>query len=272
LNIIKPLSIIIFLFIFVLSMYGVPWAKNQKSLAEDVTVNASDFSFISEGKFESFKNGEIIFYASESSLINNFDEQNMEEIFIYVSNETSPIVVLASEATKYTDLNNESIYMRLKDGVRYEGLPGDKNVNILDFDQYDLEIVSGEVQKSLSNFSKIEEKKSIDLLMEGGNLANAEIQWRLSQPISILILSFIGVLLAKTSPRTGKGVNLLFGLIIFMLYNNGLLVAKNSIESGQLNPFVGLWSIHIFLILFIIIFYQFRQGKFSSFIDKISPL
>jgi lipopolysaccharide export system permease protein len=271
-HLIQPVVLFLFLLVFALTIYAVPWAKQQKSFAEDETINASEFSFISEGKFESFKNGEIVFYASESSQIDEAGEQNMEEIFIYVSNETAPIVVLASEATKYTDSDNESIYLRLKDGVRYGGLPGDENVNILDFDRYDLEIVSGEVQKSLSNFSEIEEKTSIDLLMEGGNLANAEMQWRLSQPISILILSFIGVLLAKTSPRTGKGVNLLFGIIIFMLYNNGLLVAKNSIESGQLNPFIGLWSIHILLILFMILFYQFRQGKFSSFIAKISPL
>jgi len=271
-HLIQPLVVFLFLLVFALTIYAVPWAKQQKSFAEDETVNASEFSFITEGKFESFKNGEIVFYASESSQIDDAGEQNMEEIFIYVSNKTAPIVVLASEAIKYTDSNNESIYLRLKDGVRYEGLPGDKNVNILDFDRYDLEIVSGEVQKSLSNFSEIEEKTSIDLLIEGGHLANAEMQWRLSQPISILILSFIGVLLAKTSPRTGKGVNLLFGIIIFMLYNNGLLVAKNSIESGQLNPFIGLWSIHILLILFMILFYQFRQGKFSSFIAKISPL
>ena len=271
-NLFKPLVIVIFLIIFSLSMYTVPWAKNQKSLTEDVTVNASDFSFITEGKFESFKNGEIVFYASDSSSISNSGEQNMEEIFIYVSNKDSPIVVLAAEATKYTDSKNESIYLRLKDGLRYEGLPGDENVNILNFDKYDLEIVSGEVQKSLSNFSEIEEKSSIDLLMEGGLLANAEIQWRLSQPISILILSIIGVLLGRSSPRTGKGVNLLFGVIVFMLYNNGLLVAKNSIESGQLNPLIGLWSIHILMILCMIIFYQLRQGNLGSFIAKISPL
>jgi len=271
-NFIRPLSILIFFIIFTFSMYAVPWAKNQKSLTEDVTVNASDFSFITEGKFESFKNGEIVFYASDASSESNSEEQHMEEIFIYVSDAESPIVVLASEATKYTDSKNESIYLRLNNGVRYEGLPGNENVNILDFDKYDLEIVSGEIQKSLSNFSEIEEKTSIDLILEGGVFANAEIQWRLSQPISILILSIIGVLLGKTSPRTGKGVNLLYGVIIFMLYNNGLLVAKNSIESGQLNPFLGLWSIHILLILFIILFYQFSQGKFSSFIAKISPL
>ena len=181
-------------------------------------------------------------------------------------------MVLASEATKYTDSESKSIFLRLKDGVRYEGFPGSANVNIMNFDRYDLEIVSGEVQKSLSNFSEIEEKTSIDLLIEGGVLANAEMQWRFSQPISILILSIIGVLLGKTSPRTEKGVNLLIGLGIFMLYNNGLVVAKNSIENGQLNPLVGLWSIHLLLVLFMIIFYHFRQGKISSFIAKISPL
>ena len=271
-HLIQPVVMLLFLLVFFLTIYAVPWAKQQKSIAEDETVNASEFSFITEGKFESFKNGEIVFYASESSSVDNAGEQNMEEIFIYLSKSDSPIVVLASEATKYTDSNNESIYLRLKDGVRYEGLPGDENVNILNFDKYDLEIVSGEVQKTLSSFSEIEEKTSIDLLLDGGLLANAEIQWRLSQPISILILSIIGVLLGKTSPRTGKGVNLLFGVIIFMLYNNTLLVAKNSIESGQLNPIIGLWSIHILLILAVLIFYQFRQGKLSSFVAKISPL
>ena len=271
-HLIKPVVIFLFVLVFFLTIFAVPWAKQQKTFTEDETVNASEFSFITKEKFESFKNGEIIFYASESSLTDTANEQNMEEIFIYVLKEEGPIVVLASEATKYTNSDSKSIYLRLKDGVRYEGLPGVENVNIMDFNRYDLEIVSGEIQQSLSNFSKIEEKTSIDLLIEGGILANAEMQWRFSQPISILILSIIGVLLGKTSPRTGKGLNILIGLGIFMLYNNGLLVAKNSIESGQLNPLVGLWSIHLSLILFMLIFYQLRQGKISSFIAKISPL
>ena len=135
-----------------------------------------------------------------------------------------------------------------------------------------MEIVSGEVRKSISNFSKVESKSSINLLLDGGVLSNAEIQWRLAQPISILILSIIGVLLGKTSPRTGKGANVLFGVIIFMLYYNVLLVAKNSVESEQLNPIMGLWLVHLSLIIIMIIFYQFRQGKLPSFIDKISPL
>ena len=50
-NFIKPLVILIFIIIFMLSMYIVPWAKYQKSVTEDITVNASEFTFISEGKF-----------------------------------------------------------------------------------------------------------------------------------------------------------------------------------------------------------------------------
>ena len=267
---IQPVVVLSFILVFILTIFAVPWAKQQKSYAEDETVNASEFSFINEGKFESFKNGEIVFYASESSALDKDGEQNMEEIFIYVSSKESPVIVLASDGIKYTDSTSQSIYLRLKDGVRYEGLPGDLNINILDFNVYDLEIVSGEVQKSLSNFSEIEEKTSIELISDGGLLANAEIQWRLSQPLSILILSIIGVLLGKTSPRTGKGVNVLIGIIIFMVYNNGLLVAKTSIESGELNPLLGLWTIHIISILFLLIFYQFRQGNVSYFIDKIT--
>ena len=194
----------------------------------------------------------------------------MEEIFIYSVVNENPTIVLASEAKKYTDAQTKSVYLRLKDGIRYVGLPGSKNINILNFEKYDLEIVSGDIQKSIASFSEIEERNTIDLLREGGVNANAEIQWRISQPLSVLILSIFGVFLGKSSPRTGKGINLIFGIIIFMLYNNALLVAKSAIESGQLSPLIGMWGIHLLLLLILIIFYQFREGKVAYFVDKIA--
>ncbi len=269
-NLIKPIVFFTFIIIFYLTIFAVPWAKQQKSYAEDETVNASEFSFITEGKFESFKNGEIVFYAAESKVKDNVGEQNMEEIFIYALDNETPVIVLASEAKKYTNAKNNSIYLRLKNGIRYEGLPGNENINILNFEKYDLEIVSGDVQKSIASFSETEEKNTIDLLREGGPKANAEIQWRISQPISVLILSIFGVFLGKSSPRTGKGINLIIGVVIFMLYNNALLIAKSAIESGQLSPLIGMWSIHLLLLLILIIFYQSREGKVAYLIDKIA--
>ena len=270
LSAIKPLAIILFLFVLFLTAYAVPWAKQQKSANEEETKNASEFSFITEGKFESFKNGDIVFYASDSTALNVDREQYMEEIFIYASDNGYPVIVLAADAKKYIDPESKSIYLRLRDGVRYQGLPSSENINILNFDSYDLEIVSGEVQKSIATFTEIEEKTTLDLLKQGGLLAIAELQWRLSLPLSILILVVFAVYLGKTSPRGGKGINILIGIFVFMLYNNGLLVAKSSIENGLLSPIIGMWGIHLIAILFLMLLYQFRQGKIMYFIDKIT--
>ena len=266
---IQPLVLLSFVIIFFLTIYAVPWANQQKTIKEEETNNASEFSFITEGEFEVFKQGEIVFYASESKSLNTIGEQNMEEIFIYVFDNENPVIVLASEATKYIDTLSDSIYLRLKDGVRYQGIPSNDNINILTFDLYDLEIVSGELQKSVAIYSKIEGKSTLELLKQGGVLANAELQWRISQPITVLILSVIGVFLGKASPRSGKGINLLIGVVVFMIYYNSLLAAKSAIELGQINSILGLWVVHFLVILLLILFYKLRQGKIPNYLISL---
>ena len=266
---IQPLVLLSFVIIFFLTIYAVPWAMQQKNIMEEETKNASEFSFITAGEFEVFKQGKIVFYASESKPLDTIEGQNMEEIFIYAFDNEKPVIVLASEAKKYIDSESKSIYLRLKDGVRYQGIPGNENINILNFDWYDLEIVSGELQKSIVIYTKIEGKSTLDLVKEGGRYANAELQWRLSQPITVLILSVIGVFLGKTSSRGGKGVNLLIGVIVFMLYYNGLLVAKSAIELGQMDPIIGLWGVHLLMVLLLLLLYQFRQMRIANYLDKI---
>lgn len=263
-------SYFVFHYYFFLTIYAVPWANQQKNIREEETNNASEFSFITEGEFEVFKQGEIVFYASESKSLNTIiGEQNMEEIFIYAFDNEKPVIVLASEATKYIDSESDSIYLRLKDGVRYQGIPSNDNINILTFDLYDLEIVSGELQNSVAIYTEIEGKSTLDLINEGGHQANAELQWRLSQPLTVLILSVIGVFLGKASPRGGKGVNLLIGVIVFMLYYNGLLLAKSAIELGRMDPIIGLWGVHFLMLVLLLLLYQLRQRKISNYLDKI---
>ena len=81
---IQPLVLLSFVIVFFLTIYAVPWAKQQKNILEEETKNASEFSFISEGEFEIFREGEIVFYASESKTPDSTGEQSMEEIFIYM--------------------------------------------------------------------------------------------------------------------------------------------------------------------------------------------
>ncbi len=268
--ILQPLVIASFLILLFITTTSVPWSKQQKHIIEEENKNASEFSFIKEGEFEEFQDGEIVFYASESSSPDSKAEQNMEEIFITARSKENSIIVLAPTAIKYTDPETNNVYLRLKNGTRYQDIPSSENKNILNFDQYDIQIISGDIQNTIAQYTAIEGIKTLELLKGEGPLVSAELQWRFSPPISLLILSILGVLLGKASPKSGKSIGLLIGVIIFMLYNNGLLIAKNSVERGELNPIIGLWSVHLLLLLLTYMFYQFRNRKLFGYLDKIS--
>jgi lipopolysaccharide export system permease protein len=268
--IIQPIVFLIFFIMIIFTAYIIPAAKYEKNIIENKAENSSEFSFITEGEFENFKNGEIVFFASNSKTIDDDLIQNMEEIFIYAFNNNVPIIIIASEAQKYLNSENKGTYLRLKDGIRYEGFPSSENKKILEFDLYDLEIISGEVKDAINISRTIESLKTQDLLSNGDNLSLAELQWRFSQPISLLILSFIGVFLGKTSPRSSKGLGLIFGVAIFIVYNNGLLLCKSAIENGGLNPFLGFFGIHFLIITVFLLIYKLTELNLYNFIDKMS--
>jgi len=266
----RPLVIVSFLTLLFVTTTSVPWSKQQKYIIEEEYKNASEFSFIKEGEFEEFKDGEIVFYASESLTPDGETQQNMEEIFISAKSKENSIIVLASSAIKYTDPETNNVYLRLKNGTRYQNIIDSKNKNILEFDQYNLQIISGDIQNTITQYTAIGGTNTLELLKGEGPLVSAELQWRFAPPIGLLILSILGVLLGKASPRGGKSIGILIGIIIFLLYNNGLLIAKNSVERGELNSVIGLWSVHLLLLLLTYIFYHIRERKFSGYLDKIS--
>jgi len=178
--------------------------------------------------------------------------------------------VLASEAIKFTDPENKNVYLRLRDGTRYQDITSFNRKNVLHFDQYDLQIISGDIQNTIIAYTSVEGANTLELFKGKGPKVNAELQWRLSPPISLLVLSALGVLLGKASPRSGRSVGMLIGIVIFMLYNNGLLIAKNSVERGELDQNVGLWGVHLLAIMLTFVFYQLRNKKISGHLVKIS--
>ncbi len=267
---IQPIVVVIFIFILFLTTYAVPWSKQQRNMIMDRTENASEFSFIKQGEFQEFKDGDIVFYASKVKNAEKSDQQEMEEIFIYALSNDEPVITLAKQAQKYTDGITNSAYLRLKEGTRYHGLPGDGNKKILNFDLYDLKIIDGEVQKSKDTSVGVEGQNTFDLFHSSGVKERAELQWRLSQPLSVLVLSVFGILLGKSSPRGGKNLGVLFGVVAFILYNNALLVVKSSLEQGNTGLIVSLWWVHIAVLLIIFIFYFHRHGKFGYYLDKIA--
>ncbi len=261
---IQPIVVVIFIFILFLTTVAVPWSKQQRSIIMDRSENTSEFSFIKQGEFQEFKNGDIVFYASKVIDTVESDTQDMQEIFIHAKSASGSVITLAKKAQKYTDATTGSVYLRLQDGKRYHGFSSNDNKKVLDFDLYDLQIIDGSAQKSSNVISKIESKPTSELLFSNNVKETAELQWRISQPLSVLVLSILGVLLGKSSPRGGKNLGVLIGVVVFILYNNAMLMAKSTLEHGQSLPIVGLWWVHLLAILLIVFYYAYRHGKFAT--------
>ncbi len=265
---IQPLVMAMFVFILALTTIIVPWSKNQHNVIMERSNNASEFSLIKEGKFQQFKNSALVFYAAKVNNVKNSAKQNMAQVFIYTESNGEPTITLANQAQKYTNASNQGVYLRLKDGVRYDNFSSDQNKKILKFNQYDLQIIDGSKPNKVDRVTKLESKPTWDILFSHDNKEIAEWQWRFAQPISVLILSIFGILLGKASPRGGKNLGVLVGVLLFIVYNNTLLVAKSSLERGELSPMVGLWSVHLLILTLLVVFYAYRHGKFNRQIGK----
>ncbi len=262
---IQPLVIVIVIVIVILTTVVVPWSKQQKELIINHSKNISKFSFIKEREFQEFKNGDIIFFASKVSNSDNSKEQNMEGIFIYTLINNEPVIILAKQAKKYTNLNNNSVYLRLKDGTNYQGFILDTKKKILNFNLYDIQIIDGNIKKIISKGTKVESKSTLELFFSRKLTEIAEFQWRISQPLSVLILSALGVLLGKTYQHGGRNLGVLIGVVVFILYNNALLISKSVLERGESLPIIGLWWVHLVMLLLIFIFYSIRHRIFTNF-------
>ena len=266
---IQPVVILSVIFVLFLTTVVVPWSKHQRLLIMDRVENASEFSFIRQGEFQEFKGGDIVFYASKVNNAEGESQQDMEEIFVYTYAGGEPVITLAKQAQKYSDASTGSVYLRLKEGRRYHGFPSDQEKKILKFGEYDLKIIDGQASTEQAQAAiKTEAKPTLDLLFSDRAVENAELQWRLSQALSVFILAFLGVLLGKASPRGGKNLGVLFGVVIFIIYNNALLIAKTSVESGEVHPAIGLWWVHLLMLVFIGLFYAHRHAKFALLLSR----
>ncbi|HGY11750.1 MAG TPA: LptF/LptG family permease, partial [Desulfobacterales bacterium] len=83
----------------------------------------------------------------------------------------------------------------------------------------------------------------------------AELQWRISQVLMMILLAMLAVPLSKSAPRQGRYGKMALAILLYIAYTNLLMVAMNWIRKGVVSPEIGMWWVHaLFLLLFIILF------------------
>jgi lipopolysaccharide export system permease protein len=202
----------------------------------------ADLASIEPGRFTVFGADQAVVYGERVT-----PDGFMENVFLQriVDNEIVEVVV-ASRGEQVESDDPDIRLLVLHDGRRYEGVPGTPQFRVVEFSEHGIPY----------RLPSLDPPELRPRAMMVANLVNsrdpehrAELQWRISVPLSTIILAIFAVPLARSQPRAGRYGRLAIGLLVFIVYFNLLSAAKAWVEKGEIDPTLGLWWVHgIFLL------------------------
>jgi lipopolysaccharide export system permease protein len=187
----------------------------------------------------------------------NPDTKRLTDVFVNFSGGGEYYQLTSNKAYEQKDEKTGARYLVLEDGYRYEGVPGQADYRVMHFREHGIRIQKREPILSTRHRYAYPTTR---LLASSDPEDKAELQWRLATPISILLLGLLAVPLSKTSPRRGRFGGMVLGILIYLVYNNLLTVAKSSMGKGEVPEVVGMWWVHL-LLLGLLLLLHWRQSR-----------
>jgi lipopolysaccharide export system permease protein len=235
--------------ISLLSLWVMPWAT-QKGQDYKVQLKSRDeLSSISPGVFKESNAGDRVYF------VEGFDELGnvVKNIFVQSTQHKKTGVIVASTGSR-EQVGNGDNFLVLQQGRRYEGKPNSAEVSTTEFERYAIRVQTKEATPEPYTRQAISTKQLLND-KSTGNLA--ELQWRLAIPISALILTLLAIPLSFVDPRAGRSLNVIFAIVIYIIYNNTLSIFQAWITQGRLSLVIGMWPVHLlFLTLAFYMFYR----------------
>ncbi len=227
------------LVILALSFFVAPQAEQRMAELQAQARSQADLIGITAGKFKEFSKGERVIYVEKI----NDDRTRMENVFLQVREGDKLGVLTSGSAALETDPETGDRFVVFRDGRRYDGIPGDLDYAVTEYEKYAVRIDRGRSRARRS----IESMPLKTLLRGGRNEYIAELQWRVSMPLSALLLTIFGTLLAFSRVGREPYLGAITAVLIYFTYSNLLGISKSLIDRGQLSPWLGLWWVHLIL-------------------------
>ena len=232
-----PLVFVIGLLSFVIAPWSVQMAEQYRSKID----TRDDISRIEPGTFGESRGKQRVYFVESIA----GDKNSVQNVFVNsVQHRRTGVMMSERGLTEYAP--NGDRFLVMMSGRRYEGVPGEADFSIMEYDRYASRIQTKEgdepeaTQKSLSTLGLIENPTRTNL---------AELLWRMGIPLSALVLALLAVPLSFVNPRAGRSVNLLFALLTYMLYSNLLSISQARVAQGKLAFATGWWLVHAIMIV-----------------------
>jgi len=216
-----------------------------------------ELAAIEAGKFLSPDSGDTVLYVREVV------GDEWRDVFLETQQGERVIVILAARGRRVIDAATGEQSFVLYDGRRYEGVPGEGEFLVVEFDEHGIPIRPDDEEELVTDVAA---KPTSELWRSQALADRAELHWRISLPLSLFVLGLLAIPLSRTAPRDGRYARLGMALFIYLIYTNLLSIGRVWVERGVVSDAVGMWWVHALVALVALWMFAreggwFRRGR-----------
>jgi lipopolysaccharide export system permease protein len=216
------------------SLYIRPEAYEKIYRVRDQAQNEFDISRLSSEHFLEMQSGKFVFFAEDVQ----DKAQGAQQVFIRVAEGDQRQVITAQGMTQVQSDPAGRRMLRFRDGTFVQFPLNAQGGRVTRFERAEYPLPTEELSESRYR----RKAAPTESLIGSERLEDiAEMQWRLSTPLSTLLLALLGVPLSQSNPRRGKFAKLGLAIVIFAFYYQLFVIAKTWVEKGVVSPLLGIW-------------------------------
>ncbi len=254
-------ALVFCLFGSAVTLFLAPWAEQGVHNLKERAKQESDISGIKAGQFKEFSQGDRVVYVQKPSP----DKVSMEEVFLQVRQQ-GKLGLLTSDSARFRlDKKSGNKYIVFSDGRRYVGKPGLLDYQITEYEKYAILTESAEANAPGAKSAAL---STAEILGSGNRIHQAEFQWRISLIISSILLSLLAILLMQSHASERRYMPFVIGISIYLIYSNLLGIAKTLLNRDVIPGFIGLWWVHLLLVLVLVVLYYLPRYRYTRNDDE----
>jgi lipopolysaccharide export system permease protein len=243
------IAIMLAILIGLFSLFVRPWAYAMSYEIMAKVEAATEVDRIRAARFYNFEeSGRTIFVKAVSN-----EGGNLDEVFIRSKKNGDLQVITATSGQLIHRARPDHHQLVLNDANVYKHVSDGPDV-FAELGSFSLWLPAGE-PKPVGY--KTKSSDMFELALSDNNKDIAEFQWRLSTPISALLLALLAIPLSRSRPRQGRYARMMGALIIYAVYFNLLDVSRTWVEQGTATTIW--WAPGLLAALVLILYLPFKK-------------
>ena len=234
-----------------LSMVIAPWAVRMSEQYRSRVDARDDVARVEPGVFGESRSRDRVFFVESAGSTPG----EVRNVFVNSVQHGRTGVMFSRKGLVETAPNGDRFIVML-DGRRYEGVPGEADYRVMEFERYEARVESAAGEEPVPTHKSL---STLALLQNPTHANRGELVWRIGIPLSALLLALLAIPMSFVNPRAGRSVNLLFALLAYLVYQNLLSVSQARVALGRLDFALGWWLVHAVVLAALLVLFAQRM-------------